>query len=148
MYTSNYNMFTDFFKNLSDWSVFDPSKTNAAFDHESVMQKNKKHVEAATNTQHLLMYNMQAIMQRQAEILQENTSRLLNCCKKVSTLGKTEQVIEEQTNFIKDTMATNLAHTPELMEMTTKAQMEIMDHLGHAVSENINECCNQTKAKK
>ena len=87
MYTSNYNMFTDFFKNLSDWSVFDPSKTNAAFDHESVMQKNKKHVEAATNTQHLLMYNMQAIMQRQAEILQENTSRLLNCCKKLTQVS-------------------------------------------------------------
>lgn len=148
MYTPNYNMFTDFFKSLADWNVLDPSKYSTSFDFDSIMHKNKKHTESATNAQHLVASNMQAIIQRQAEILQENTSRLLNCCKKVSTLSKAEQMVEEQTNFVKETIATNLAHTRELMEMATKAQMEVMDHLGHTASENINECCNHAKKSK
>ncbi|MEI6187237.1 MAG: phasin family protein [Alphaproteobacteria bacterium] len=148
MYTSNQSIFTDFFRNLADWSVLDPSKINTNYDVDSLMQKNKKHAKAVTETHHLMMSNMQAIIQRQAEILQDNTSRLLNCCKKLSTLGKTEQVIEEQTNFIKDTMAINLANTRELIEMTTKAQIEVMDHLGHEISENMNEHCSQTKTDK
>ena len=57
-------------------------------------------------------------------------------------------MIEEQTNFIKDTMAINLANTRELIEMTTKAQIEVMDHLGHEISENMNEHCSQTKTDK
>lgn len=148
MYTSNQSIFTDFFRNLADWSVLDPSKINTNCDVDSLMQKNKKHAKAATETHHLMMSNMQAIIQRQAEILQDNTSRLLNCCNKLSTLGKTEQVIEEQTNFIKDTMAINLANTRELIEMTTKAQIEVMDHLGHEISENMNEHCSKTKTDK
>ncbi len=148
MYTQNQSMFADFFRNLADWNIFDPSKINSSFNVDSLMQKNKKHVQAATNTHHLVMSNMQAIIQRQAEILQENTARLLNCCKKLSTLSKTEQVVEEQTNFVKDILSTNLAHTRELIEMTAKAQIEIMDHLSHEVSENINEFDNPIKTNK
>ena len=52
MYTSNQSIFTDFFRNLADWSVLDPSKINTNYDVDSLMQKNKKHAKAVTEKPH------------------------------------------------------------------------------------------------
>jgi phasin family protein len=140
-------MFTEFFRNFSDWSAIDPSKFTSGFDMESNMGKHKRHVESATTAQHLIMSNMQALLKRQAEILQDNTARLLDCYKKVSNLNNPEKVMEEHTNFIKETMSNNLANTRELAEMATKAQMEVLDYVGNEISENLSECCKHPKKK-
>ncbi len=135
------NMFAGCFKSLTDLAAFDPAKYSAAFDMDSTINRNKRHIESTSHANHLVMANMQALLKRQADILQDSTSRLLDCCKKIATLNNHEKIVEEQTNYIKESIAANLANTKELAEISTKAQIEMLDHLGGAMSETVNECC-------
>ena len=144
--TSFNNMFGDFFKNILDWNMFDFSKNNSFFGNDA-MRHSKRHLDAASTAQHLVMSNLQALIKRQSEILQDNTARLMNCCKEASSLNTPEQLMEKQAAFVKETLDANLAHTRELTEMTTKAYMELLNHAGNQASENINECCKHATKK-
>lgn len=148
MNAAGYNFFTDFFKNISEVGAFDPSKYNNTFDFDAALSKNKRHVDTSASAQHLMMSNMQAILKRQAEVLQENATNLMSCCKKASTINSPEKALEEQSNFIKDSMARNLANIRELTEMATKAQMEVLDFMSHTISENLSENCKTAKPAK
>lgn len=140
----NINYFNDFFKNMYEWATPESNM----FDLEAGATRGKKNMEKATDMQHRAMSSMQQILKRQAEIIHENTTHVMDCCKKIATLSSPKEILEEQANFAKEAIVGNLRHLHEITDMTTKAQMEIMQCMSDNVSENVKEHCEQVKNRK
>lgn len=144
MTATNYDYFSGLFKTFADWNPFEMMR-QYSFDMDTVVNKHKRHSENVSDTQRMVVENVQAIAKRQAEVIQENTARMMDCCKRISNMTSPKDVLAEQANFANEAVTCNIRHLQELTDMATKAQMELLQQMGDAVAKNVNENYEQMK---
>jgi len=127
----------NFTKNMKDMPNMD-------FSSASTMMKST--AEAINSTNQMASESVQSIVKRGADSLQKNTTELYNTMKEAVSAGDANQINQCQQKYLLTALDNNVNSTKEILDMSTKSMMEIIDVFHNGFKENINK--NQPKAKK
>ena len=127
----------NFTKNMKDMPNMD-------FSSASNMMKST--AEAINSTNQMASESVQSIVKRGADSLQKNTTELYNTMKEAVSAGDANQINQCQQKYLLTALGNNVNSTKEILDMSTKSMMEIIDVFHNGFKENINK--NQPKAKK
>ena len=127
----------NFTKNMKDMPNMD-------FSSASNMMKST--AEAINSTNQMASESVQSIVKRGADSLQKNTTELYNTMKEAVSAGDANQINQCQQKYLLTALDNNVNSTKEILDMSTKSMMEIIDVFHNGFKENINK--NQPKAKK
>jgi phasin family protein len=110
-----------------------------SFDVESIVEMQQKNLEALTQANQLALEGMQALTQRQAEIIRQaiaDASGLLGDWTQSST---PEDRVAKSADAAKLAFEKGLAHAHELNELTVKAGTDVFSVLTRRVSQGFDE---------
>ena len=128
----------------TDMPFMDISKMMEQFklpgvDMEKIMDAQRKDVEALMAANKHAYEGMQALAQRQAQILQETMTQWQNVAKEMVSSGNPTEAAAKQVEFGKQTFAKALENMRELADMATKSQAEAVKAITQRVHENLYE---------
>jgi phasin family protein len=112
-----------------------------SIDLNNVATIQRRNTETMINANQMIAENTQAIMQRQAEIIQKESQNLFDIQKDASS-NNIESNMDKGANFVKNMFDNSIDNTRELIERITKSNMELYDYLTKRLSENISELNN------
>lgn len=147
MAQSTQNPFADAFKAFTDFSAFSNQKA-PAFDMNSLLAAQRRNAETLSTVNQVITESFQAVIRRQAEIMQSNASEVFQLVKEVTTANSPETATAKQTAFAKSALETAISNTRELAEMVSKSNIEVFDVIGRRISENICEATTAATKKK
>ncbi len=133
--------FKDAFKAFGDFS------NNKNFDLNPLLQAQRRNAEAFSAVSQVLTENMQAVVRRQAEILQSGTTDMLQLVKDVAASPNPEATVAAQTAFAKTSFENAVSNTRELAEMVSKSSIEVFDVFSRKLSDGLTDSLNATKKK-
>ena len=147
---NNFNMFGEGMKDFMNPENFTKNfKAMPAFDMSQASDVVKRNSEALTEAAQVASESAQAIMRRGAEIVQDNASHLFNSMKDIASAGNPENAVSRQQQFVQNFMQQTLANAKEIMDMSSKAVMEVFEKVSHHANHNLNTCmATVNKAKK
>lgn len=108
-------------------------------DIEKIMEARRKDIEALVAANKHAYEGMQALAQRQQQILQESMTQWQEGAKEMVSSGSPGQAAVKQTELAKQTFAKALENMRELADMATKSQTEAFKLISQRVHENIEE---------
>ena len=124
-------------------------KAMPSFDLSQASDSMKRSSEAFTEAAQVASESAQAIMRRGAEIVQDNASHLFNSMKDIASAGNPENATSRQQQFVQNFMQQAVSNTKELMDMSSKAVMEVFEKVSHHTNHNISTAmAAANKAKK
>ena len=107
-------------------------------DLQAIMESRRKDVEAVVQANRVAFQGMQALVQRQTEILQQTMSEWQKAAQGLS--GKDAgSAMGSQAEFAKQAFEKALANMRELAELAVKSQSDAFEVIKHRVQENIEE---------
>lgn len=109
-----------------------------SIDFGSFSNMLKNNADAITEANKMASESMQSILKRGSESLQKNATEMFNSMKDAVAAGDMEQMAHCQQKYLKSTLENNLDNTKEMLDMTSKSAMEILDVVGKNMSENMN----------
>ena len=135
------NPFAEAFKVFGDWgSSMNSMKSWNSLDMNNFAVMQGRNVETVSAANQAAAEGMQAIMRRQAEIIQSGASELFQLIKDVSVSTSQENAAAKQAAFMKLSVESAVSDARELAEMANKSAMEVFDIIGSRAAENISEC--------
>lgn len=113
------------FSNILDFSKFIPNMSSVpGFDLDAIVQANRRNAEMFTQAGQRAMQSMQAIVQRQNEMVREGMQETASLAAQVMSGGTPEEKIAKQTEATKASIEKVVSNSRELSEMLTKSNME------------------------
>lgn len=134
MATKQQNPFADFdfTKMMGDFKV-------PGVDVNSMMETQRKNLEALTEANKLAMEGMQAIAKRQAEIVRQGMEEMSNSMQDMMASGAPQDRMAKQADAMKGQFENMLANMRELSEMVAKSNTEAADVLTKRISSQLDE---------
>ena len=141
------NLF-DVTKYLKD---FDPTKMVEEFSSamkqfrlpgvniESVVESQKKNLEALTSANRVAFEGMQAVAKRQAEILQETMNEASKAVDSVAKAGSPPEMAAKQLEIAKQAFDKAIGNMRELAEMVSKANEAAANTVNGRISATLDE---------
>lgn len=141
------NLF-DVTKYLKD---FDPTKMVEEFSNamkqfrlpgvniESVVESQKKNLEALTSANRVAFEGMQAVAKRQAEILQETMNEASKAVDSVAKAGSPPEMAAKQLEIAKQAFDKAISNMRELAEMVAKANEAAANTVNGRISATLDE---------
>jgi phasin family protein len=122
----------------------DVSKLMAEFkvpgvDLGTIMETQRKNIEALTKANQLAIEGMQTMMRRQAEILRSGFEEASAAMRDIMQTHSPEDRIAHQAEAAKHSVERALANARELAEIMARAGNEAFDVLHHRVEETLDE---------
>jgi phasin family protein len=108
-------------------------------DVNSLLAAQRRNMEALTNANRVAFEGMQAVAQRQAEILRQSMEEATKVASDLMTNGTPEQRIAKQTEIAKIAMEKALANMRELSEMMAKSNGEAVNLINQRMTESLDE---------
>ena len=105
-------------------------------DISSIVEARRKDIEALTEANRIAFEGMQALAQKQAEILQKSMQQAQAAMQNMGS-GQPGAGGGNQAELIQQALQTALANMRELAEMAGKSQAQAMEVVGKRVQENI-----------
>ncbi len=124
--------FEDFSKMMSAFKI-------PGVDMDSLMDAQRKNIEAVTAANRAAAEGAQALAGRQAEILRETMQQWQDAANDLIANADSEKVAGRQAEFVQATMEQALANMRELAEMAAKSQSDAFDAINNRMLENIKE---------
>lgn len=130
---------------------FDPSKMVGEFsnmlkqyklpgvDMDSLVASQKKNVEALTSANRVAFEGLQAVVKRQAEILQETMNEASKAVDALSKAGSPPEVAAKQAELAKDAFERALSNMRELAEMVAKSSQDATSTINARISTSLDE---------
>ena len=115
--------FFDFTKLMSQFRL-------PGVDFAALVDRERKNIEALAEANRIALEGWQALVRRQAEILQETM-------KKVVTNAGQEDAVKKRADLAKEGFEKALANMRELAEMATKSQKEAFEVVRKRIEENV-----------
>lgn len=137
----NNNPFAEFFSNNDFAKTFEQYQ-NLPFDINSMLDTQRKNIQALTEAQHLAVENLQAIVQRQTEILSQLVEDNSNIAKEFMGEGTPEEKISKNADLLKKVYERTVKNMEELSDIISKSNSEASDIINKRVSASINELKN------
>jgi phasin family protein len=108
-------------------------------DVDAVVASQKKNLEALTSANRTAIEGLQAVVKRQAEILQETMNEASKAVDALSKAGSPPEVAAKQAELTKDAFERALANMRELAEMVTKSNQEATNTINTRISASLDE---------
>ncbi|CDH46308.1 MAG: phasin family protein [Candidatus Competibacteraceae bacterium] len=128
-----------------DMNKFDMSKMLGdlkipGFDMEAAVAAQRKNIEALTAANQTAVQGMQAVAQRQAEILSQAMSEVSAVVQQLSSAGSNPQeMTAKQAELARKGFEQALANARELAEMVSKSNTEAFAIINKRVTESLQE---------
>ena len=108
-------------------------------DTTALIESQQRNIEAIAKANQVAFAGVQAIMQRQAEILSKTLDETAKAVQALSKTGKPEDIWAKQADLFKETYEHGLTDLRELTELSAKANSQAADLLSHRVADGLNE---------
>lgn len=108
-------------------------------DMDSLVASRKKDLEALTTANRVAFEGLQAIVKRQAEILQETMNEASKVVDALSKAGSPQDIAAKQAEIAKEGFEKALANMRELAEMVAKANQEATNTINARISASLDE---------
>lgn len=108
-------------------------------DVEALMAAQKKNVDALIAANRTALEGMQAMMKRQAEIMQETLSEAQKALTSMGKGSSPQEVVAAQADFAKAAFERGLTNMRELAEMVSKSQKEAAAVINQRISAQLQE---------
>ena len=123
----------DAFKNFSALSSMLP------FDLESVLETQRKNIEALTQVQQVAIENMQTISQYQAKWMSQMVEDNASLTKQILSEGSPEEKVSRQTDLVRESYERNLSNLTNLSELVSKGNRETGEIINKRVTASLTE---------
>ncbi len=125
--------------NIMDFGKFAEQFKFPGVDTTALIESQQRNIEALTKANQVAFAGVQAIMQRQAEMLSKTLDETAKAVQVFSKTGKPEDVWAKQADLLKETYEHGLSDLRELTELSTKANTQAADLLTHRVTDGLDE---------
>ena len=115
-------------------------------DTTALIESQQRNIEAITKANQVAFAGVQAILQRQAEILSKTVDETTKAVQILSKPGKPEDLWAKQADLLKETYEHGLSDLRELTELSAKANSQAAELLTHRVTDGLNELKGALKA--
>ncbi len=132
------NPFAEFFAQ-NDFAKFFDNYKSLPFDMNSFMETQRKNVQALTNAQQLAIDGLQAVAQRQSEILSQLVEDNSNLAKEMMSEGTPEEKIAKNAELFKTVYERSIKNMKDLADMINKANTEASEIINKRVTATMNE---------
>jgi phasin family protein len=136
---SNFDTFpvfqNDITKLLTDFKI-------PGVDVDALVAAQKKNIEALTEANQLVIAGVQAVIKRQAEILQASMEQARTVASEILVPGSPEAKVAKQAEVVQTAFQAALANMKELADIVTKSNTEA----SNVISKRVNESLNEVKA--
>ena len=122
----------DITKMLADFKV-------PGVDVDVIVAAQKKNIEALTEANQLVIAGAQAVMKRQAEILQASMKQAHAVANEIMVPGSPEAKVAKQAEVVQTAFQAALANMKELADLVTKSNTEATNVIGKRVTESLEE---------
>ena len=146
MSTNNpFNPFANVDFGKFDFSKFDMSKMLGdvkipGFDMQAVMDAQRKNIEALTAANQAAVQGMQAVAQRQAEILSQAMNEVSSIAQQLAgSASNPQEMTTKQAELARKAFEQALANMRELAEMVSKSNTEAFAIINKRVTESLQE---------
>ena len=126
------NPFTDFTKLLEQYKL-------PGVDMTAVIEARRKDIEAITEANKIAYEGMQALVQKQAEILSQSMQEIQAAAQKLAAGGDPAAAMARQGEFVQQGLQTAFNNMRELAEMAQKSQAEALAVMTQRAEQNIEE---------
>ena len=136
-----------------DPSKFDLTKMMGEFklpgvDMESLMEAQRKNIEAVTQANKVAVEGMQAIAKRQAEMLAESMAAVSEAAKEISNAKSPQDFTSKEAELAREAFEKALANMRELAELVGKSNSEAFEVMNNRFNESLKELTSLIKAKQ
>ena len=125
--------------NIMDFGKFAEQFKFPGVDTTALIESQQRNIEAITKANQVAFAGVQAILQRQAEILSKTMGETAKAVQAFSKTGKPEDIWAKQADLLKETYEHGLSDLRELTELSAKANSQAADLLSHRVTDGLNE---------
>ncbi|MCC8998469.1 MAG: phasin family protein [Candidatus Contendobacter sp.] len=145
MANNPFNPFANVDFSKFDFSKFDLSKALGdvkipGFDLEAAVAAQRKNIEALTAANQAAVQGLQAVAQRQAEILSQAINEVSTVAQQLSSAGTNPQELTaKQAELARKAFEQALANARELAEMVSKSNTEAFAIINKRVTESLQE---------
>ncbi len=128
-----------------DLSKFDMTKMLGdvkipGFDMQAIMDAQRKNIEALTAANQTAVQGMQAVAQRQAEILSQSMNEVSSIAQQLaSSASNPQEMTAKQAELVRKAFEQGLANARELAEMVSKSNTEAFAIINKRVTESLQE---------
>lgn len=135
---SKQNPLTDFFSQ-NDFSKLFENFKSMPFDMQSVLETQRKNIQAFSEAQQIAVENFQAIAQRQSQILSQLVEDNSKIAKELMAEGTPEEKIAKNADLFKSLYERSVKNMNELNEMLNTSSQEASKIINKRVSASISE---------
>lgn len=108
-------------------------------DMSALIQAQSKNVQALTAANRSAIEGTQALLQRQAEMVQQALAQATEAAKAIATSGSPQAAIAEQTKVVEQVFEKAIANAAEISDMVRKTQDETAKLVNMRISESLEE---------
>lgn len=127
----DFNKF-DFTKALGDMKI-------PGFDANVIADAQRKNIEALTAANQTAVQGLQAVAQRQAEILSQTMTEVSSVAQQFSNSGNPQEMTAKQAELVRKAVEQALSNARELAEMVSKSNTEAFAIINKRVTESLQE---------
>jgi phasin family protein len=142
--------FENWMKSGSNNSAF-PKFPNIPFGMKEIMESSRKSIQACTAAQQIATQSLQAIMQRQSEIMSQMVQNSSAVAKEVMDEGTPEEKIARSAELIREAYEKTVNNYREVGDIASKSAREAMDVLNDRIAtafEEIKSTAEDAKEQK
>lgn len=140
MATKTGNPFLDGdFTQFSDFKKWSEQFQIPGLDMQSLMEAQRKNLEAISQANRIAVEGAQALGQRQMEILRTTMEEASRVMSDLAASGTPEARMAKQADLVRDAFERAIANTRELAEMGAKSNSEALDLINKRISESLTE---------
>jgi len=108
-------------------------------DVDGMMSSQRKNLEAIGEANKVAMEGMQAVAQRQAEIMREAMEEMARTTKDMAAMGNPQEATGKQADMVRERFEKAMANMRELAEMVAKSNSEAFDVVNRRMNESLDE---------
>jgi phasin family protein len=140
MATKTGNPFLDQdFSNIFDFKRYADQFQVPGLDSKALIEAQRKNIEAITQANRVAFEGVQAVAQRQGEIIRQAMDESVKAMQDVGTANAPEDRVSKQAEIAKNAFETAIKNMRELAEMSAKSQTEALDLINARVTEGFDE---------
>lgn len=134
------NPFLDMdFTQYSDFKRWSEQFQVPGLDVPSLMEAQRKNLEAISQANRVAIEGAQALAQRQMEILRSTMEEATTVMSDMAASGTPEERLAKQADVVREAFERAIANMRELAEMGAKSNTEALDLINTRISESLTE---------
>ncbi|RMD63800.1 MAG: phasin family protein [Alphaproteobacteria bacterium] len=127
------------FGDFMDFTKFAEQFKLPGIDTKALFETQRRNLEAMTRANRVALEGLQAIAQRQVEILRQAMDEATKAVRELTKPGQPTEKLVAQTELVKEAYELALANLRELAEITAKSNTEAADVLTHRFADSLDE---------